>query len=293
MNVIAHNTNINPHNYDMLVLAGGPIMNIPTILLNHIKNINKFKKINKSFLIEGVGYGPLNTKLSKFLSNKIIMKSDTISLRTKEDFEKVIKFRKDSIETYDPAFDYLKYHLKRLKESKDKFLNKILKDEKKICVINLRPSDKTYTTKQGVEDSENKMINSLVNFIDKESKTFKFVFMPMNSDQFGFCDLEIAYKLEKKIREKKIDAEYKIWETETTINDCLLLLNKASLTISMRFHGCIFSLSTNTPTIGIDYSTVEKGKVYNLFKNIQKENQVVSLTSFKKDSVINIAKKLI
>ena len=49
----------------------------------------------------------------------------------------------------------------------------------------------------------------------------------------------------------------------------------------MRFHGCIFSLSTGTPTIGIDYSTVEKGKVYNLFKNIQKENQVVNLNNFK------------
>lgn len=293
MNVISHKTDINPYKYDMLVLAGGPIMNIPTILLNHIKNINKFKKIDKPFLIEGVGYGPLNTKVSKFLSTKIITKSDEISLRTKEDFEKVIKFRKDSIETYDPAFDYLKYHLKILKASKDKFLNKILKDERKICVINLRPSDKTYTTNDGVEDSESKMMDSLVHFIEKEADTFKFIFMPMNSDQFGFCDLEIAYKLDDKIKERKINVDYKIWETETTINDCLLLLNKASLTISMRFHGCIFSLSTDTPTIGIDYSTVEKGKVYNLFKNIQKENQVVNLKNFQNDSIINIAKELI
>jgi polysaccharide pyruvyl transferase WcaK-like protein/MoaA/NifB/PqqE/SkfB family radical SAM enzyme len=293
INVIDNKSNINPYNYDRLVLAGGPIMNIPTVLLNHIKVINKFKKTNRPFLIEGVGYGPLKTKLSKFLAKKIISKSDEISLRTKEDFQKVIKIRKNSIETYDPAFDYLKYHLKILKESNDKFLNKILKDDKKICVINLRPSDKTYTTNDGVEDSEEKMLNSIVNFIEKNSEDMRYVFMPMNSDQFGFCDFEIAYKLEDKIKQRKLCADYKIWETETTINDCLLLLNKASLTISMRFHGCIFSLSTDTPTIGIDYSTVEKGKVYNLFKNIQKENQVVNLNHFKEDSIINIAKQLI
>jgi MoaA/NifB/PqqE/SkfB family radical SAM enzyme/polysaccharide pyruvyl transferase WcaK-like protein len=293
INVIDNNVEVNPYNYDRLVLAGGPIMNIPTVLINHLKIINRFKKVNKPFLIEGVGYGPLKTKLSKFLAKKIISKSEEVSLRTKEDFQKVIKFRKDSIETHDPAFDYLKYHLKILKESNDKFLNKILKEDKKICVINLRPSDKTYTTSNGVVDSEDKMLNSLVNYLEKNSIDMKYVFMPMNSDQFGFCDFEIAYKLEDKIKERKINVDYSIWETETTINDCLLLLNKASLTISMRFHGCIFSLSTGTPTIGIDYSTIEKGKVYNLFKNIQKENQVINLNNFQKNSIINIAKDLI
>ena len=294
INVISHKENIKSSNYDRLVLAGGPIMNIPTILINHIKIINKFKINNKPFLIEGVGYGPLNTIMSKFLAKKIINKSDNISLRTNEDFRKVNKFRNDCIETIDPAFDYLKYHLKIIKKSLDKFLNNILKEEeKKICVINLRPLDKTYNSGIDVSNVENKMLNSLVNFIDTYSSNMKFVFMPMNSDQFGYCDLEIAYKLENKIKEKKLNVEYVIWETETIINDCLLLLKKASLTISMRFHACIFSLSTDTPTIGIDYSTVEKGKVYNLFKNKNKESQVININNFEEDSLIKIAKKII
>ena len=137
------------------------------------------------------------------------------------------------------------------------------------------------------------MLNSLVHFLVTYSNRMKFVFMPMNSDQFGFCDLEIAYKLEDKLKERNLNIEYFIWETETSINDCLLLLKKASLTISMRFHGCIFSLSTNTPTIGIDYSTIEKGKVFNLFKNINKENQVISINNFKEDSLIKIAKRFL
>ena len=294
INVISHKEDIESTNYDKLVLAGGPIMNIPTILINHIKIINKFKNNNKPFIIEGVGYGPLKTFLSNILSKNIIKKANEISLRTNEDFKKVNHFRKDCIETYDPAFDYLDYHLKIIKKSSDKFLNKILKDQdKKVCVINLRPLDKTYNSGIKVSKVEDEMLTSLVNLIDTYSKSMKFVFMPMNSDQFGYCDLETAYKLEDKLKERDLDIEYLIWETETTINDCLLLLKKASLTISMRFHGCIFSLSTDTPTIGIDYSTLEKGKVFNLFKNKNKENQVVNINNFKEDSLIRIAKTIL
>lgn len=294
INVISNKDNIESINYDKLVLAGGPIMNIPILLLNHLKIIMQFKGNNKPFLIEGVGYGPLKTFLSNFLAKKIIKKADEISLRTNEDFKKVNYFREDCIETYDPAFDYLEYHLKIIKKSSDKFLNNILKDqEKKICVINLRPLDKTYNSGIEVSKVEDKMLSSLINLLDTYSKSMKFVFMPMNSDQFGYCDLEIAYKLEDKLKERNLDIEYLIWETETTINDCLLLLKKASLTISMRFHGCIFSLSTDTPTIGIDYSTLEKGKVFNLFKNKNKETQVVNINSFKEDSLTRIAKKIL
>lgn len=293
INIIDFKDKIQTCDYDQVVIAGGPIMNIPTILINHIKIINKFKRNKKPVLIEGVGYGPLKTTLSKFLAKNIIQKSDEISLRTNEDYKKVFEFKPDCIETYDPAFDYLKYHLKIVKNSKDKFLNSILNEEKDICVINLRPLDKTYNSGIKVSEVEDIMLDSIVNFLDAYSKNIKFVFMPMNSDQFGYCDLEVAYKLENKIKDRQLNLEYVIWETETTINDCLLLLNKSILTISMRFHGCIFSLSTDTPTIGIDYSTIEKGKVYNLFKDRNMESQVVNVNSFKKDSLIKIANNLI
>ena len=94
INVIDSKEKINPQNYDCLVLAGGPIMNIPLVLMNHLRVINLFKKVGKPFYIEGVGYGPLNTRLSKFLSKKIINKSDKISLRTDTDFNKVNFFKK-------------------------------------------------------------------------------------------------------------------------------------------------------------------------------------------------------
>lgn len=101
--------------------------------------------------------------------------------------------------------------------------------------------------------------------------------MPMNADQFGFSDLEIAFKLEKRIKLLSNHIDFKIWEYEPDINNCIYLLKKAKLTISMRFHGCIFSLASRIPTIGIDYSTSEKGKVYSLFKDFEMENYVINI----------------
>ena len=116
--------------------------------------------------------------------------------------------------------------------------------------------------------------------------------MPMNSDQFGFSDLEVAYKLENKIRAVSKDIDFKIWETEPDINNCIYLLRKTSLTISMRFHGCIFSLANNIPTLGLDYSTYEKGKVYSLFKDFNLENNIVRITEINSNILIQKANEL-
>jgi polysaccharide pyruvyl transferase WcaK-like protein/MoaA/NifB/PqqE/SkfB family radical SAM enzyme len=290
--VLDHNQKLNIHEYDLLILAGGPIMDIPIILMNHLYVINKFKKYNKPFIIEGVGYGPLKTKFGVKLARKIINKSDKISLRTDSDYLKVSRFKEKSYRTEDPAFDYLQHHLKCLITSTDKSLGKILTVDKKICVINLRPLDKSY---MHTLDSimENNLIDSIVFFMNHKKEEYHFVFMPMNSDQFGYCDLLLAYKIEKEIKHKEFKINYHIWETEPTINDSLLLLKKASLAISMRFHGCIFAMAADVPTIGIDYSTIEKGKVFNLFKNFGKEKYVTNINDIKKNTITDIAKSLI
>ena len=54
----------------------------------------------------------------------------------------------------------------------------------------------------------------------------------------------------------------------------------------MRFHGCIFSLSNNVPTVGIDYSTFEKGKVYYLFEDFNMGNNVINAKDIKTDILL-------
>lgn len=285
--VISHNLPINPLKYDCLVLAGGPIMGIPTLLSQHLSIIKLFKANSLPFLIEGIGFGPLSTKLTRIIANKIIKIADNVTVRTKEDLIRTMTLRNDIEKTQDPAFDYLQSI--NIQNCNNTSLNKILKTNKKIWVINIRPLWKAYSSDgSDISIIEKELLDVLCTTLLKYKVGRKFIFMPMNADQFGFSDLEVAYKLESKIKEIGKNIDFEIWETEPKIDECIYLLKNSELTISMRFHGCIFSLAQNIPTIGIDYSTSEKGKVYSLFEDRGLQSQVINIKNFKSERLIKI-----
>jgi polysaccharide pyruvyl transferase WcaK-like protein len=47
----------------------------------------------------------------------------------------------------------------------------------------------------------------------------------------------------------------------------LYLLRKLDMALTMRFHACIFAMSQDLPTIGIDYYPGVGGKVEQLFRD--------------------------
>ncbi len=275
---------LNIKDYQALVLAGGPLMGIPTILSNHISILKQSIQQKIPFFIEGVGIGPINDSISKKLIYKIIKSANHISLRTKSDLEKITHLSNLTSESHDPAFDYLEYL--NTKEGKiPDSLNTILDTKKKIWVINLRPLWNRYS-KDNDAIQEN-VLSVIAEIINENSDNARFVFMPMNSDQFGFSDLEMAYKLNIKVKVVAPKADFIVWETEPTIDACIALLKRASLTISMRFHGCIFSLASACNTIGLDYSTRSKGKIAHLFEQQGKAENVLNIKSLSKEEITN------
>jgi len=286
INVIGIKQKFNIENFDGLVLGGGPIMSIPILLSNHLAIIRRFKRLSKPFFIEGVGIGPLKDRITKLMAINILSSADSITVRTKKDYDIASKLGVNASKTSDPAFDYL------LQLNIDGFkphqaLIQIMNTGKDIWVINLRPLWAKYANKQDIlKNIEDNVINSVSSIIYRYRKNHRFIFMPMNSDQLGFSDLEIAYKLEDNLKRISEDIDFKIWECEPDINSCVFLLKKTKLSISMRFHGCIFSLSNNVPTVGIDYSTFEKGKVYYLFEDFNMGNNVINAKDIKTDILL-------
>jgi len=254
---------INFKKYDAVILGGGPLMGIPSILSNHIEILKGTKRNNIPFFIEGVGIGPINDSVSKKLIKKIINSANQITVRTTADNKIAKGMSPISIVSYDPAFDYICYIKNRL-NSPQESLKTIIETNKTIWVINLRPLWSRYSDTNN--DLQEEILDVVAELIANNKEGKRFVFMPMNSDQFGFSDLEMAYMLLLKVRKLSPDADFVVWETEPTIDSCILLLQRASLTISMRFHGCVFSLEAGCKTIGLDYSTRSKGKITSLFE---------------------------
>jgi polysaccharide pyruvyl transferase WcaK-like protein len=91
-----------------------------------------------------------------------------------------------------------------------------------------------------------------------------YVFFPMNLIQDGYSDLAAAWRLHRLLH-KGLDL--RIWEADPDIDAVLYLLRKLDMALTMRFHACIFAMSQDLPTIGIDYYPGVGGKVEQLFRD--------------------------
>ncbi|MCM1140040.1 MAG: polysaccharide pyruvyl transferase family protein [Muribaculum sp.] len=252
---------------DILVWAGGPIMNIPVVLSRNYLFIKKACACNIPVEIEGVGYGPLGSKFSRWISAKIFKSARYVSCRSVADLEKLLRLHTPTQVNWqkDPAFDYLKL----LNADDLPELDRKLKIDKLIeqlgggtkVAINLRPLWNKYGEDFSVDSFWNKFAHDIDLLIEKD---IQVVFYPMNSDQFGFSDLNVALELKDKLKNPR---GFHILYTEPTINEIIYLLRKVDYAVSMRFHGAIFALSQGINTIGLDYdlSKEKKGKIANLF----------------------------
>jgi len=281
---------------DLLMYAGGPIMELPNLILTHSALADSMIKLNKPFEIEGVGFGPFRHNVTKYFGYELFKKSTNSSVRSKKAQKELNKKGIRTTLCLDPAFDYLETRSDLSKVSKKELdsLDCLLKNSNETLIgINLRPLWNRYSknlSKNEVTTIENSFLDELSNALSDMSseKETTFIFFPMNPDQFGFSDLSIAYKLSKKL-DNAVD--FRIWEYEPGIDALLHLIRKLDIAITMRFHASIFCLSQKTHTIGIDYMLQGRGKVYDLFCDLGIQDKVVNIEDFKSAWLMKQSKK--
>ena len=280
------------HACDALVLAGGPVMELPTIILQQLIYVSQNLSLGKPFIIEGVGIGPFKQKITRWFSSLLFRQAKTLSVRTITDSEdNLVRSLKPEI-SQDPAFDYLSTRKGIIipGESRvEKFLPVIPDDRKLMRVgLNLRPLWKKYIfsslNDQGIQRAFlDAFAQSLVSTTDSLDFPVEFYFFPMNADQFGFSDLDIAYELKSKLSNS---FPLKIWEIEPDIDLLLSFLQKMDAVIAMRFHAVVFALSQGIPLLAIDYSYGRDGKVSNLLNEYKYSNHVTRIDTFTSEWMI-------
>jgi polysaccharide pyruvyl transferase WcaK-like protein/sulfatase maturation enzyme AslB (radical SAM superfamily) len=276
-----------------LVWAGGPLMDLPRLVVSHFDLITHAIVKRKPFWLEGVGIGPFKLWASLLIARNILRLASRIRVRTKEGMShKIVKGFRPEL-SLDPAFDYLKSRENELQLLEDEYgqINDFIGEGKYLVGINLRPFWSkylsTFDSVKAQKDFLSSFSNSLIKFHNITSA--QFLFFPMNSDQYGFSDLEIAQQLKSQLPP---NFPFRIWETEPDIDAVIAFLRRLDLVIAMRFHACIFALSQNLPTIGIDYSQGYSGKVRELFLDAGLEEQVCGITDFHPDWLVCTAQNL-
>lgn len=274
----------------LLVWAGGPLMEIPVLLSRNYYFIRKAQSEGCRIELEGIGYGPVNTKLGKLILARILRSAERITVRSVNDKTTVsaISNKVDSSFSYqDPAFDYLSLipQTIRISQQEAEPIEKIIgeREGRRIVALNMRPLWNRYGSTNSFDFNHFLQELSLL-LQDFMSNGDIILFFPMNADQFGFSDLEVAYKIQKLVNNHSC---FRILETEPTIDQLVYLLRNVDYSICMRFHAAIFSLSQGVRTLGIDYSLNGKGKIASLFEN--KGNPLfINIREFNHEVITNV-----
>jgi len=251
-----------------LVFAGGPLMDLPGVLIRHLSTAIKAANLNTPILIEGCGIGPFRLKLSMAIVRRLLEMASSIRLRTQASIDIASAWGLAARLDRDPAFDYLDMRAKQIghKPPLPTMLQHICKTPRKLVGINLRPLWQRYAKghlrPQQMRTIEENFLAELGQAMKHFHDTIRFVFFPMNPDQYGFSDLSVAYALKDKL---SLEIDYHIWEYEPNVDEVITFLQRMDGCITMRFHASIFALAQKIPTIGIDYGIAQQSKVGDLF----------------------------
>lgn len=275
---------------DALFWAGGPLMDLPPVLVKQLAAIYTMHRRQRPFFLEGVGVGPFRRAPSRWVARRIALAASGIAVRTRGAAADPIVSDMDVKIGRDPAFDYLetRQKLDRLGSQEAASVDRILdRTENTLRIgINIRPI-RHFWSRRGeawsIEVEENFMQNlaaAMQRFARQSERPVSYIFFPMNLIQIGYSDIAAAYRLQKLVAGA---VDLHVWEEDPDVDGVLYLLRKLDMAITMRFHASIFSLSQGVPTIGVDYYPGEGGKVEQLFHDRGLHDDVRRMDEVEKD----------
>lgn len=284
----------------VLVFAGGPIMDLPRVLARHLALATAARRRQVPIVIDRVGIGPFTRNASRWAARRLVQLAGDLSVRTTASAaDPVVAGLGPKIRS-DPAFEYLdgRAELSRLGADTRRQVAALLggsRDRLRVG-INLRlirhlwsPDGEAYS-RRSEERFVDRLAEAMVVLAGTARRAPRFVFFPMNPQECGYSDLRAAYHLQRRLAG---GADLRVWEADLDVDDILYLLRQMDAVVAMRFHACIFALSQNRPTLGIDYYPGQGGKVEQLFEDVGRPEAVRRMDRVETDWLVQAISRLV
>lgn len=223
---------------DMLISGGGSLLQDITStrsILYYLSLINIAKMFNKPVIVYANGIGPINKRINRSLTKKVLNKVELITLRdfnSKKTLEEIGVHSK-MVVTSDPVFT--------LEPSNRDKINSIFEEER-------IPTDKQLI---GISVRNWKNSNNLIDVVSKtieyidSSYDVNTVLIPMHYPE----DLEISMEIAKKSN----SSNCYVIKNKYGVEDMMGIINKLELIIAMRLHSLIYAATQAVPMIGLVY----------------------------------------
>jgi len=229
---------------DMLLSGGGSLLqdiSSTRSLIYYLSIIKIAELFNKPVMVFANGIGPINKKMNRFFTKKVLNKVELITLRdfksekTLED----IDVKNNIYVTADPVFT--------LEASQDARISDILTREgiptdKPLVGISVRKWRNTENLK--------KVVARAVEYINNNYNA-RVLMIPMHYPE----DLEIS----NEIKEIANCPDCYVLKENYCVEDIIGIINKLELIVAMRLHSLIYAATQAVPMIGLVYDPKVEG----------------------------------
>lgn len=234
---------------DCFIFGGGSLLQDITSsrsLYYYLTLINMARFLNKPIFVFANGVGPIDKKINRILTKKILDKVDYITLRDKSsyNFVRTIGVKNPNIKvTADPVF--------LLNASPDERADEILKDQ------NINLSENTIGISIRNWPKSPNLAREIAGFCDKLiEEDVDILIVPMHYPY----DVEYSENIKILSRNERIhilDKKYKV-------EDIISILKKCKLVLAMRLHALIYAAKANVPIVGLIYDPKVTGLIEEL-----------------------------
>lgn len=221
---------------DVFISGGGSLLQDATSfksLLYYLWLINLATSFRKKTIIFAQGIGPISTIFARFLTRRVLLKANLISVRDRESRDFLNKMRLDSVLSTDAVWCLKDSKLNPKKSS-------LLKPDKVNVGIQLRKW-KTLTDKN---------LEAIADVISKKFSDEKYCINLISLQDSH--DLEITQKLKSILFKKDLNSQIRIY-SNLSVEQNIELLGHLDYLIAMRFHACLVAINYNIPTIALSY----------------------------------------
>lgn len=273
---------------DLFIFGGGPLCDIEP-MLDMLTIFMNAKKLGKRTFIYAAGIGPLKEKRYIEALNKFLAYTDRYCFRDELSITKYKNvlpelFSQKEVKAFiDPATNYIRNRFS------DVSSEPILKS--RYVLFSFR--DWLYMYADGLTEGEFEVKNSayetqMVNLVKKIlGLGLKVVLFPMHTFYIGSDDREYYFSFLKKLEHKE---DIILIDRDNTPLEALNYFKHAEFSVCLRFHSVVFSVSTNTPCIAIDYH-YGKGKISGFMSTVGLDDHVYSIDDFNTTETIEMVEK--
>lgn len=236
---------------DLFISGGGSLLQDVTStrsLLYYLALMKLAKRMKKPVMVYANGIGPIDKKMNRYLTKKILNKVNLITLRdesSKEFVDKLGVINKNILVTADPVFTLDPAPIMRVEEilSQEK-----IPMDKKFIGISIRKWDKS-------NDLIN-IIGKTIEYIIKEYNV-NVILIPMHYPE----DLDISLELKESV---SMDSCFVIKE-KYKVEELMGIIKKLEIIVAMRLHSLIYAATQKVPMVGLSYDP----KVDGILKSIE------------------------